>query len=151
MDAETRAVAVRLRAAMWTHGALWTEGMVLVDGDGNRYMRAGHSWAWLRELKRAIWAPPPPDAIPDIDAAAVWGLMIGMLRHAQSSAVLWDDGDTCCAGALVEAEAYDWPSQGGPCYEPVVRASRKSRERAAEHKTPGVALALALLAAWGEP
>jgi len=126
VDAETRAVAERLRDAIIRRKARPCDGMrVCRDIDGVEYPDTIGRGA--QDFRRAI---------PDLSAPATWGVLLGLLReHADDwqiescedgqALVLWTprgSGDTV----------------GGP-------------DARAQVARPGVALALAILAAWGEP
>ena len=150
MDAETRAVAERLRDGMTKHDA-WREcrGMaVLYDAREERRERLcsiaaeREGWDHRREVYPVPlddgcfgvgWVRLPTDRIiPDLDAPATWGVLLGLL--------------------LVEAPG-EWIVTAWPTLTEGLQATVEGAhsDEGVNCRPPGVALALARLAAWGDP
>ncbi len=139
MDAETRAVAERLRDGLTRRHGGFPDGCVLVTRDGVRYVSVPCCYAKIRPGKRAIWDPPPADAVPDLSAPATWGVLLGLLlSHARTTEWLLTAWRTETAGLMAIVE--------GDGYEPPAAVDHDGYEPA----SLGLALARALLAAWGQ-
>jgi hypothetical protein len=150
MDAESRAVAERLRDALTRRGVDLPDGVLAEDADGGGCVRfCGQWWTPIDPGGGLILWPFAEDVrmVPDLDAPATWGVLLWLLA------------------AEMERGNPPRPYFGGvavsfaPCWEPAGRRAAVDPDTAVSAPerfrqwgaTPGLALALALLAAGGEP
>lgn len=139
MDAESRAVAERLRDALTARGVGATAllGMRVMDcddGSTGTLVIGNNNAPIVQWDSGGDSAPDYCDALPDFAAPATWGVLLGLLAEAsggQGVALEYDPSDGRWTARLLPATDDD----------PIVMPGAG--------RSAGLALARALLAAWG--